>query len=122
MIRPPPRSTRTDTLFPYTTLFRSTRLLSIQAAGRSSAFEEMKEKHDDGGLPNDARGRRRDDDDRYGPDRAPNRRSTASRYRCIRELSAFWIYIVAAAETRSEARRVGKECVSTFRYRGSRHK
>src|SRR3546814_19970417 len=24
MIRPPPRSTRTDTLFPYTTLFRST--------------------------------------------------------------------------------------------------
>src|SRR3546814_14869195 len=26
MIRQPPRSTRTDTLFPYTTLFRSTRL------------------------------------------------------------------------------------------------
>src|SRR3546814_7465717 len=25
MIRPPPRSTRTDTLFPYTTLFRSHR-------------------------------------------------------------------------------------------------
>src|SRR3546814_7262774 len=25
MLRPPPRSTRTDTLFPYTTLFRSTR-------------------------------------------------------------------------------------------------
>src|SRR3546814_3288018 len=25
MIRPPPRSTRTDTLFPYTTLFRSPR-------------------------------------------------------------------------------------------------
>src|SRR3546814_8517791 len=25
MIRPPPRSTRTDTLFPYTTLFRSQR-------------------------------------------------------------------------------------------------
>src|SRR3546814_14938466 len=27
MIRRPPRSTRTDTLFPYTTLFRSPRLL-----------------------------------------------------------------------------------------------
>src|SRR3546814_6880446 len=27
MIRRPPRSTRTDTLFPYTTLFRSNRLL-----------------------------------------------------------------------------------------------
>src|SRR3546814_13490993 len=30
MIRPPPRSTRTDTLFPYTTLFRS--LAAIAAA------------------------------------------------------------------------------------------
>src|SRR3546814_11377237 len=30
MIRRPPRSTRTDTLFPYTTLFRS---MSIDAAG-----------------------------------------------------------------------------------------
>src|SRR3546814_15072666 len=29
MIRRPPRSTRTDTLFPYTTLFRSERVLSI---------------------------------------------------------------------------------------------
>src|SRR3546814_3607318 len=39
MIRPPPRSTRTDTLFPYTTLFRSEtcipwfRLLYIYSAG-----------------------------------------------------------------------------------------
>src|SRR3546814_17398079 len=29
MIRRPPRSTRTDTLFPYTTLFRSGRLLRL---------------------------------------------------------------------------------------------
>src|SRR3546814_13427958 len=29
MIRRPPRSTRTDTLFPYTTLFRSRRLVDI---------------------------------------------------------------------------------------------
>src|SRR3546814_17517406 len=29
MIRRPPRSTRTDTLFPYSTLFRSDRLLSV---------------------------------------------------------------------------------------------
>src|SRR3546814_16710006 len=33
MIRRPPRSTRTDTLFPYTTLFRSL-LLTPPAAGR----------------------------------------------------------------------------------------
>src|SRR3546814_6553957 len=30
MIRRPPRSTRTDTLFPYTTLFRSTALLRLR--------------------------------------------------------------------------------------------
>src|SRR3546814_5179650 len=32
MIRRPPRSTRTDTLFPYTTLFRSTASLLVLAA------------------------------------------------------------------------------------------
>src|SRR3546814_12449178 len=31
MIRRPPRSTRTDTLFPYTTLFRSPAVLACQA-------------------------------------------------------------------------------------------
>src|SRR3546814_19308600 len=36
MIRRPPRSTRTDTLFPYTTLFRST-LDDIHAIGRNYA-------------------------------------------------------------------------------------
>src|SRR3546814_16907493 len=34
MIRRPPRSTRTDTLFPYTTLFRSTRGRSDDEPGR----------------------------------------------------------------------------------------
>src|SRR3546814_2593832 len=32
MIRRPPRSTRTDTLFPYTTLFRSTRAADLPLA------------------------------------------------------------------------------------------
>src|SRR3546814_11296236 len=43
MIRRPPRSTRTDTLFPYTTLFRSTLRLraGVEAkAGRWSALVE----------------------------------------------------------------------------------
>src|SRR3546814_1567145 len=31
MIRPPPRSTRTDTLFPYTTLFRSPTAAELEA-------------------------------------------------------------------------------------------
>src|SRR3546814_15234365 len=34
MIRRPPRSTRTDTLFPYTTLFRS---VNMKGAGRGAA-------------------------------------------------------------------------------------
>src|SRR3546814_4214781 len=32
MIRPPPRSTRTDTLFPYTTLFRSAEVPRVAGA------------------------------------------------------------------------------------------
>src|SRR3546814_1940616 len=41
MIRRPPRSTRTDTLFPYTTLFRSiiaTATASVREANNSSQF------------------------------------------------------------------------------------
>src|SRR3546814_12035865 len=34
MIRRPPRSTRTDTLFPYTTLFRSAQLADVADADR----------------------------------------------------------------------------------------
>src|SRR3546814_3321493 len=37
MIRRPPRSTRTDTLFPYTTLFRS-RQLALPGAARAGAL------------------------------------------------------------------------------------
>src|SRR3546814_5130035 len=37
MIRRPPRSTRTDTLFPYTTLFRSKGDFAIEAAWLSRA-------------------------------------------------------------------------------------
>src|SRR3546814_4964663 len=37
MIRRPPRSTRTDTLFPYTTLFRSVVLIVVELAPRPDA-------------------------------------------------------------------------------------
>src|SRR3546814_7919753 len=39
MIRRPPRSTRTDTLFPYTTLFRS-QPLALRQIEHGEAFEE----------------------------------------------------------------------------------
>src|SRR3546814_2850703 len=38
MIRRPPRSTRTDTLFPYTTLFRSEDTMSASETARAIAF------------------------------------------------------------------------------------
>src|SRR3546814_354362 len=41
MIRRPPRSTRTDTLFPYTTLFRSVIELSTAAALILGAFQPV---------------------------------------------------------------------------------
>src|SRR3546814_13110932 len=37
MLRRPPRSTRTDTLFPYTTLVRSPRVLEFEQADRAGA-------------------------------------------------------------------------------------
>src|SRR3546814_2595850 len=39
MIRQPPRSTRTDTLFPYTTLFRSVLFASVDAPSQSATIE-----------------------------------------------------------------------------------
>src|SRR3546814_5297754 len=49
MIRRPPRSTRTDTLFPYTTLFRSERFLGIDDDIREGAAdidaERMRPRH-----------------------------------------------------------------------------
>src|SRR3546814_1315253 len=39
MIRRPPRSTRTDTLFPYTTLFRSRRLFGTRVQGRARLLQ-----------------------------------------------------------------------------------
>src|SRR3546814_10967237 len=40
MIRRPPRSTRTDTLFPYTTLFRSNRIYTVKRfRSRNALFQ-----------------------------------------------------------------------------------
>src|SRR3546814_9401465 len=50
MIRRPPRSTRTDTLFPYTTLFRSARE-PLEAAALVTPRDRAIEQHVVGRLP-----------------------------------------------------------------------
>src|SRR3546814_3897144 len=60
MIRPPPRSTRTDTLFPYTTLFRSgdrrTGPVDAHAAVRRGALPELRVACHRGAVPVRAHG------------------------------------------------------------------
>src|SRR3546814_5962717 len=46
MILRPPRSTRTDTLFPYTTLFRSLRAAGRHRLGRSAGTDSRRGKGD----------------------------------------------------------------------------
>src|SRR3546814_3651946 len=46
MIRRPPRSTRTDTLFPYTTLFRSVDgIINIVPAGNQNIYRDTAAQH-----------------------------------------------------------------------------
>src|SRR3546814_16743797 len=95
MIRRPPRSTRTDTLFPYTTLFRSGEAFYIHCDVRSeadliSAREQMVEQF--GGV-----------------DLLFNNAGVAQSGPIDETTMDDW--------QRSEERRVGKECVSTCRSR-----
>src|SRR3546814_2885927 len=46
MIRRPPRSTRTDTLFPYTTLFRSERVAGRSKLGEGTGGGDPWQRHD----------------------------------------------------------------------------
>src|SRR3546814_5254576 len=74
MIRRPPRSTRTDTLFPYTTLFRSPRLRPGRRAARPPQAAVVARRFRLGCDPDsDHR-----DPQRRGPDGAVHRRITRS--------------------------------------------
>src|SRR3546814_13443098 len=110
MIRRPPRSTRTDTLFPYTTLFRSDQFDDLVGIHRL-----LRGDRDRGGDATEFL-------QRYvlGEQPAQHLRQRGERQRLRRQrgdqmLGAF----LEAVEQRSEERRVGKECVSTCRSRWS---
>src|SRR3546814_20365678 len=112
MIRRPPRSTRTDTLFPYTTLFRSDRRADEGAEGNPRAadrgrYSAARDHHHPAARP---RRRPRRDDGGAQPD---NPHRDAGRYRpeCGENLAV-------RPPDRSEERRVGKECGRTGRIRG----
>src|SRR3546814_17774660 len=101
MIRLPPRSTRTDTLFPYTTLFRAKGQLDSHPFGTeldvySDEYEWMS--HSIAPV--------------MGHDRT--QRPTVGTSQCAKPYRPALLNI-----SRSEERRVGKECVSTCRSRWS---
>src|SRR3546814_15793754 len=102
MIRRPPRSTRTDTLFPYTTLFRS------------DGIEDLLDV-DPTGDPAERPGRQAEVFGRqFQRGRLPQAVGTApDRFQRLAD------GVAMPFPCRSEERRVGKECVSTCRSRWS---
>src|SRR3546814_13454241 len=127
MIRQPPRATRTDTLFPYTTLFRS---------GHSRA-KWIPLSHNHAGFPDGIAGeellrRMREQAERYGATILADRIETIDGKADAFEAQGSTVTIAARAvliatgvenrRPRSEERRVGKECVSTCRSRRSPYK
>src|SRR3546814_11349091 len=121
MIRRPPRSTRTDTLFPYTTLVRS----------RSAALRKESENMDDLHAMN-SRTRLvyagRHPHDNYGVVNPPVYHASTILQPSLEVWEASrkpdftgYRYGRAGTPTRSEERRGGKECVSTCRSRWSRY-
>src|SRR3546814_18337665 len=109
MIRRPPRSTRTDTLFPYTTLFRS----EAHGALKTVAVSLMK-------IGNDIRvlssGPRAGIGEIQIPDNEPGSSIMPGK---VNPTQCEALTMVSAQVLSSEERRVGKEWVSTGRSRGS---
>src|SRR3546814_14095262 len=113
MIRRPPRSTRTDTLFPYTTLFRS-------ISG---------DRHPIGRQYGDQRQCRKRDEPVHMPAppdvaRAPGgqveqRKQITDKHHQRKDVDAQPRVDLLCDQERSEERRVGKECVSTCSSRWS---
>src|SRR3546814_17476690 len=114
MIRRPPRSTRTDTLFPYTTLFRSVRELQHQPGAEDAdsrgAFLDEERSGEEHALaaPSGTRLRFLDD---IGPHRRAEdeRRDAAAGVDDDQPEQQ-------RHQQRSAERRVGKECVGTRSY------
>src|SRR3546814_11813801 len=118
MIRRPPRSTRTDTLFPYTTLFRSVQRLGVLvsrklvvADGRSDLELWVRAEPDDGEIRLTLTGWR------HRPTAAP-RDASAGLPAPVANGGWRWetdaaLRLIALSPARSETRRVGERWVRT---------
>src|SRR3546814_19594371 len=121
MIPRPPRSTRTDTLFPYTTLFRSQSShcpARLQSAFVLASAPPLAPAAPPVALASALSGAGRLVNRRT----SENRRETVGARRFLREQSSTLGRHIGAGWTwtlRSEERRVGKECVRTCRSRWS---
>src|SRR3546814_11624486 len=104
MIRRPPRSTRTDTLFPYTTLFRS----ADRGLGEVEQIRRARQIHGRLGAGPPATGR-------HAAAASVNEAFTIS---CKADPRTS-LDAESGGRLRSEERRVGKECVSKCRSRWS---
>src|SRR3546814_17029280 len=132
MIRRPPRSTRTDTLFPYTTLFRSQRYLPAIAEGalRLQAFGVTEPTSGTDTLSLLTMARRKGDHYVVSGQKVWTSRAehsdlllllarTTPKDEVKKKGEGLSVFIVDLREARSEERRVGKECVRTCRSRWS---
>src|SRR3546814_10631762 len=86
MIRRPPRSTRTDTLFPYTTLFRSNAVVSTHSQGHGTQTTMAQVIAERLGVPFEDVSVHEDDSSRggYGSGAYGSRQAVAGGGACIR--------------------------------------
>src|SRR3546814_11099498 len=122
MIRRPPRSTRTDTLFPYTTLFRSGNEVEtdggiLSGGGPRRSVRDQRRLRQ--GRCSQGSGAQRSEADLHG------RREGRLQGRRCRIYRQVFRHLAGPEENvwlrsgRSEERRGGKECVETSRMRRS---
>src|SRR3546814_12956193 len=114
MIRRPPRSTRTDTLFPYTTLFRSQPITDLELIDAPAKRAEPR-------IPFGwliEHGLLEPGTVLHGPDKRWHAKVRADGTLITADFKGS-IHQVGAHLPRSEERRVGKESVSTCRSRWS---
>src|SRR3546814_11350917 len=114
MIRRPPRSTRTDTLFPYTTLFLSQGPRAAVVEGAALVQRTAGAAAGGGGVPGAGQAVLTG-----APAGTPTRRARLRGRRCGARRGSPLPACGRAGRRRTEERRVGKECVSTGRSRWS---